>query len=242
MRRCIISWARNGREWYSEGIKRLIPSAIAHGQHYPSPENGFIIVSPDCNVEIIAGIKIHRNFPGGFDVPDHSIVPYGFKPWLFKIANYLGFHQVLWCDSTIVIHKNLDVIWNLSARDGLFVADNPGCPICHWTSDDAMDQMGCPRDCLLDEIMACAIGIDFTTEIGKKVFSEWFELCNDGITFSGKGKSERKDFRDHRHDQSALSWLCHKNKIPLQPYGLLSYRNDMMKFDEHILVNTGLTQ
>lgn len=258
-KRCIISWATHGREPYPRGLKRLIPSAIASGHR--GRENGYLIFSPDLDIDTIEGIGINKVIPATFPIPSHQRIPYGFKPWLFRLAFSSGFTQVLWCDSTIIIHKPLDQIWDIAAKRGMFVGDNPGCPMRVWTSDDAMYQMGCPfmpegtpaigaiqQDAMFNEIMACAMAFDLTHPKAKQIFMEWFALCNDGVTFAGRGGSTRPEFRAHRHDQSAISWLTHKYEVEREPYGMLCYfdaikekkEDGTLKFPEHILVNTGL--
>jgi len=242
-RRCIISYASFGREPYPLGLPRIIDSAKRNGHGWDF-NNCFLILSPDYPGHEISGVSINKMLPSYIDFPSHQKVPYGFKPWLFKIAFDLGLEQVLWCDSTIVIHKPLDRIWQIAEERGLFVGRNPGCPMRVWTSDDAMDQMGCPykepHEAMFDEIAACALAIDIRHETAKKVFKEWFTLCNDGVTFAGRGGSTRPDFRAHRHDQSAMSWLCQKYKVDYEPYGVLCYHSDIPKFPEHILANTGI--
>lgn len=251
MRRCIISFASDGREHYSEGIKRLIPSAIGSG-HGGSPDSSFLIISPDLNVSEVIGVTVHRSLP--HFMPSHQKVPYGFKPWLFKMAFDCGYDQVLWCDSTIIIHKPLDLIWKLTEERGLFIGDNPGCPQRFFTSDDAMNTMGCPYEKLDDgmfwQIAACALAIDIRHQKARQIFGEWFDLCNDGITFLGRSGSSRPEFRGHRHDQSAMSWLVEKHGIKKEPYGMLCYHHNLFetkedgtpKFPEAILVNTGIGQ
>ena len=240
-RRCIISYATYGREPYPLGIPRLIKSGLDNKHGYSS-DSSFLIYSPDALDDSYHGVSINKKFPPYSPVPSHGDIPYGFKPYIFQIAFNLGFHQVLWCDSTIVIHKPLDPVWQIAEERGLFVAANPGCPICVWTSDDALDKMGCPRDCNLDEIQACAMAIDIRNPKAKAIFTEWMMLCNDGITFAGRGRSTRPDFRDHRHDQSAMSWLTHRESVIHEPYGMLCYHNDIPKFPQNVLANTGLGQ
>ena len=241
MRRCIISWAKDGREYYSQGLKRLIPSAKASG-HDGDFDRQFLIVSPGLKETEISGISIHRDTPSYFTIPAHGDVPYGFKPALFRMAFKSGFDQVLWCDSTIIIYKSLDYIWQEVKERGVFVGDNPGCPLCFWTSDDALTEMGAPKNCMTDEVMACAIAFDIRHPIAERVFWQWWHYSNDGITFQGKSGSSRPEFRAHRHDQSALSWLTHAHRVQREPYGVVCYHADIPKFPQHILVNTGLGQ
>lgn len=240
-RRCIISYASNGREYYPEGLKRLVPSIIKTG-YGRSQDTAFILMSPDIDVEKIEGLKVNRKHPPGF--PTHQEVPYGFKPWLFKKAFEFGFEQVLWCDATIIVRQPLNLIWDVAGAVGATLFDNPGCPMRVWSSDDCMDAIGCPyqepQQAMFNEIMACAMAIDYSHPRGKAAFDEWFAACNDGVSFAGIGGSKRLEFRGHRHDQSVMSWLAHKYAIPRFSYGTLVYHPDREKFPNHILANTGL--
>ena len=243
-KRCIISWATRGREDYPQGLKKLIPSLLKTNTMEPL---GFIIFCPDFEADEFEGVKINRKIPDNFPIPSHQAVPYGFKPWLFRLAFNGGFDQVLWCDSTIVCHKPLDPIWKIMEERGIFAADNPGCPMRVWTADDAMRKMGCPfekpEDAMFNEIMACALGIDIRHPKSREAFSEWWDLCNDGVTFAGREGSKRPEFRGHRHDQSAMSWLVEKYGIEREAYGRLLYHGtDMQKFPDFILANTGIGQ
>lgn len=237
IRRCIISYASIGRENYPEGFKRLIPSALRNG-HGTDRDSAIMLISPDIDVDEIAGVKINRFNP--VVMPLHREVPYAFKPWIFNMAFNFGFRQVLWCDSTIIIHKPLEPIWDIAAQHGACAFDNPGCPQSFYTSDDAADKMGCPRDAMFDQIMACAMAFDIGHSTGVKAFKRWFALSQDGVTFHGKSGSSRPEFKAHRHDQSAMSWIAHDMGIPLQPYGLLCYACDREKFPQHVLANTGI--
>lgn len=243
MNRCIISYASRGREDYPAGLPRLIEYAMRNGKHGFSQDRPFLILSPELGGQIHSKIRINPHFS---PIPLHKDIPYGFKPHIFKVAFDYGYQQVLWMDSTIVTHKSLEPIWDIAAKEGACLFDNPGCPIRFWTSDDCMDAIGCPygepEQAMFNETMACAMAFDYSTPKGKKVFDEWYEASNDGVSFAGKGGSTRPEFRAHRHDQSVISWLAQKHQVPLQPYGMLCYNADRPKFPEHILANTGINE
>lgn len=240
-KQCIISYASMGRENYPQAMKRLILSAINVG-HAVKDEKMMLMVSPDIDVDNVNGILINKTFPIG--MPSHKDVPYAFKPWLFKTAFEMGFEQVLWCDSTIVIYRKLNTIWDIAESLGACLFDNPGCPMRHWTSDDCMEKINCPfsseTSAMFNQIMACSMAFDYSNPRGKESFDEWFDICNDGVSFAGKSGSSRPDFRAHRHDQSVMTWLAQKYGIPLIAHGTLIYNNDRKKYPNHIMANTGV--
>jgi hypothetical protein len=230
---CVISFSQNGREAYTVAMHRMAESVIRNVKQ----NTAMMLVSPDAGYTSVGPIPVNPWLEG---MPQHKDVPYGFKPWLFKAAADQGFENVLWCDSTIFVVQDLQPIFDIIERKGVFAGDNPGCPQRTWCSDDALDMMGCPRDADFNQIMACSLGISFKNPVGRKVFDEWWKLCNDGVTFAGRGRSTRPDFRDHRHDQAAMSWLLEKHGIEREPYGLISYWCDREKFPQAVLCNRGV--
>jgi hypothetical protein len=240
MKRAIVSYATLGREDYPRAMKRMAAYA-----RKTNPIVDLHLVSPDIAETHVEGVEVYKGNPPG--MPAHKDIPYGFKPWLFNLAFQAGYQQVLWCDSTIVIHRDLAPIWNIASAVGACLFDNPGCPMRVWTSDDCMDAIGCPyhepHQAMFNETMACAMAFDFSNPIGAAIFSEWFAICNDGVSFAGRGGSRRPEFREHRHDQSVISWLAQKYSIPLISYGTLVYNADRPKFqNSYILANTGVIE
>lgn len=231
MKNLIISYARNGREAYTLGMKRLLVSIHKICVVQGGISQNVLMMSPDMDVSKIGNVPINRSFEG-YPIPDHRDVPYGFKPYLFALAFKLGYERVLWCDSTIVLHQGLDPIWRAANERGLWVGDNPGCPESAWTDRVALEKMGCPVDAMFNQIMACAMAFDVSNPKGRTVFEEWKTLCDDGVTFKGAGS------KIHRHDQSAISWLCQKHGVPYEPYGMLCYHKD--RTEKTILANTGI--
>lgn len=230
---CVISYAQNGREDYTAGMRRMAQSIIDQAKKNVA----MILVSPDADYGYVGTVPVNRPWRG---MPQHQHVPYGFKPWLFKTAFDAGFNCVLWCDSTIQAIKPIEEIFDAASHQGLFVGDNPGCEQRTWCSDDALDAMGCPRDARFNQIMACSLAIDIAHPAGRAVFDGWWALCNDGVTFAGRGGSVRPEFRGHRHDQAALSWLCEKNYVHREPYGRLCYWSDRSKYPNAVLCNRGI--
>lgn len=237
-KRCIISWAVNGREQYTQGLHRLIPSAIDKGGH----DGDFIIVSPGFPQDKIRHVEIVRD--SKYYIPTHASVPYGFKPYLFKHAFEAGADQVLWCDSTIVIHKDLGPVWDVAEKRGAALYRNAGCMQATFTADDCLAKMNCTIEHARkwEQVMACAMAIDFRHAAGKAMFERWYTLCNDGVSFAGRSGSSRPDFNAHRHDQSCVSYLAQCHNIDYVDVGTLVYHNDLGKFQDAIMANTGIGQ
>jgi hypothetical protein len=231
----IVSFAKRGRENYPSAFPRLIASAKDAGY-----TGDFIVCAPEMpESQIHAGVINLPNLP----IPSHTDVPYGFKPALVKIARDRGYKKVLWCDSTIFFVRKAEDIFETIAWKGLMLFDNPGCPEAVWTSDDCLAKMGCsPEEAnKFNQAMACVMGFDFENPVAAKLFDEWEAFGNDGVSFQGRSGSSRPEFKAHRHDQSVISYLAHRDGITKIPYGTLSYWNDREKFNSHVC-NRGIGQ
>lgn len=203
MKKCLISYAKNGREQYEKALKRS--------------ENIVNKICPDVDK-----IFYYRDLPKG--CPTHQEVPYAFKPYIFKQAFDKGYTKVIWLDSTIVTVKAIDKLWDFLEVKGVLAFHNLGHPLKNWVSDVALEAMGISDEDLneIEQIMACVVGFDISNPKGKKVFDEWFALAEGKVAFQNYG-SNRTGFVAHRHDQACLSALLWKHHIKMLPYGKLVY-------------------
>lgn len=225
MKPLIISFASHARENYNQAQLNLIKSINNSGfecdqLHYSF--DGYVDEYMGININNCKGIQFPQ--PKAFTGYPHSEVPYHFKPAIFQIAREKGYDQVIWCDSTIRVKKDLQPLLDIAKEQGIVVFDNLGHPIRQWISKECRAQMNVTDQELvtMPQIMACVIIFDFTNPKGVTIFDEWCSYANDGISFKN-GTSERSDFKAHRHDQVVLSVLCNRNGIKMQPYGQLVY-------------------
>jgi len=232
--RVYVSYAKRGRENYQQGLPRLAASILAHD---PTAQARFVCPEFQTGAQLTPTASIVD-----WEVPPHAQIPYGFKPAIMGQAFSLA-STVMWCDSTITLQADPSALFQKAEHNGVVVFANPGCPMAHWTTDDCLETIGCPQDKAktLDQIMACAIIIDYSHPIGKMVFDRWQAHALDGVSFNGGRRSNRLDFRDHRHDQSVLTWVCYSCGITPEPYGALCYYGDREKFSA-IFTNQGLYQ
>lgn len=219
-KKCLISYAKNGREPYEKALRRNEATAKQH-----------------TNVELL---YYYNELPDG--CPTHKETPYGFKPAIFKEAFDQGFTQVIWVDSTIVINRNLDRIFAETSKRGVVAFHNLGHDVNDWISDVAAQKLGLDLDKPIAQIMACVVGFDISTDIGRYIFDEWYEMSQDGESFHDY-PSSRPTHKAHRHDQACLSGLLHNASVSLVPYGALCYEpHDQTKeFGETIyFINKGI--
>lgn len=149
--------------------------------------------------------------------PSHAEQPFAFKPYIFKEARELGYTHALWLDSTCVIHKPLDTVWEMIDLDGGFFW-NSGYACGQWCSDACLAGMDCTREeaWKLPMIQASAIGLRFDADKG--FLDQWLSLTH---LFHGAWTNKNHEVsRDpgvdgHRHDQSVASILANRLGFPM---------------------------
>lgn len=223
MSKCIVSFASTGRENYPKGQLRLIKSINESGW-----DGGLIMKCLDGYVDEYLGRKIELgSYPKSEkysrDV-NHESVPYGFKVDLIQEARERGYEQIIWCDSTILIDKYPNDTLAHAAEHGVAAFHNLGHDLYKYCSDIALERQGVSEEELMTipQIMACCVAFDFNSPKGEEAFKMWMDASWDGVSFQNYG-SEREGFITHKHDQSCLSLILWKLKIPLLPYGKLVY-------------------
>lgn len=243
MSKCIVSFASFGREAYPKGQLRLIRSLKEVGW-----DGGTLIQSLDGYVDEYLGVKIELgSYPKPKTYPrdvNHASVPYFFKVDIIQQARELGYDQAIWCDSTILLAKQLVGCLAHAKEHGVAAFHNLGHPLKYYCSDLALDRQGVTEEELesIQQIMACCIIFDFSNEKGVEAFEKWREASWDGVSFQDYG-SEREGFKCHKHDQTCLSLILWKLEIPLLPYGKLVYspHDQTGEYgDDYEIVNKGL--
>lgn len=225
----LVSVASNGRENYNKAQLSMIDSAITCSNFQQHWYGDYLLYSVDGYCPEYKNVKINL---GSWPKTErygiswqHADNPYQFKPYAIQAALELGYKKILWCDSTIRILQNPDLLWVKAAQNGILAWNNEGHPLAPWVKDDAVKELGISYSELpkVKQIMACCIMFDFNNTITQAVFNEWIEASNNNLFMDGS--SFRGDFRGHRHDQAILSALLYKHKVDIEPYGDLAYRH-----------------
>lgn len=233
-KKAIVSFAKDGRERYTESIIRIAKTAIATNFY----GDIFLYIIPPFTNDIQEGkyifndlgnfVQVFTRYPtslkyGICALP--SDVPYQFKTFAIQEVIEQGYEQVLWMDSTAFVCRDLVGAFEFLDAVRLIMPDNPGCPEATWTSDDCLEKVGCSieRARQFFEIMACVMMFDFTYDQANTIFNEYLLYSLDGVSFQGVSGSTRPDFKAHRHDQSVISAILDKYAIPHIPYGFLAY-------------------
>ncbi len=214
---CVISFASKGREDYNKNLLHLIESTQEH-----FPDADLLLYSPDSDVREHRGVKIHEGYPPG--CPTHRDVPYAFKPYLFKEAYNQGYRKVLWMDSTMKFHRFPAQVLSYMSTNGVAAFHNVGHPLKHYMNNSAIEELGIESLEDVEQIMACAIGMDLRHLHVHEIFENWInaqECYKDDDTKEVTALGDL--YKAHRHDQSILSWFLHISRVELLPYGLLCY-------------------
>ena len=231
----IVSVSSHGREDYNKAMLNLIDSKKQHCDDYD-----MLLISFDGENSIYNGEKIQLgSWPNTikFGVSDsHKHNPYQFKTFGVWAAVEMGYKKIIWCDSTIRIQKNPDVLWPLVKKQGITTWDNFAYPLEEWVTDKCLTWCGYKSAKDIKQIMACCMMFDIENEITLPILEEWVKSSIDGC-FKSK-KSSNKKFKESRHDQSVMSLLLDKNNIQINDYGDLAYPNYITK--EPIFLNWGL--
>lgn len=240
-KKCFVSFAATGREYYNKAQLRLIRSLVERG--WPGD---YIIRSYDGDCDEYLGVKIKLNSYPPPAINNHAEIPYGFKVDIIKEAMDAGYDEVTWGDSTICMVKPPEQAWEHAKQYGVAAYHNLGHPLWKWVSDNALKQQRLTEYLLKDieQIMACCITFNFANETGKRIFDDWYKASRDGVSFQNYG-STREGFIAHRHDQAVLSMLLYKYHIPLLPYGKLVYQphdTDFAYGNEFEFINKGVDQ
>lgn len=233
MKKVLVNYAKFGREDYISAQNRMLSSFIDSGW-----DGDYFIKSAEP--------REHRGISIGNDdnIRDHKVVPYAFKPDLIKQAELFGYTKIIWADSTILLLKNLQPLFDHAQKYGVAAFHNVGHDLHRYISDQAAARLGIlnlSAFTTIRQIMACCIIFDLGNETGKKIFQEWWDSSYVEGIFQN-GDSPRSDFRAHRHDQAALSAILWQHNIPLLPYGDLVYEpHEVTKeYGDPFLVNAGI--
>ena len=232
-KKCIVSFASSGRENYNKAVLRMIKSCVDAGW-----DGDYYIRSYDGYVDKYEGVDI---LLGSYPITEryglcnsHAEIPFGFKPDLIiEAVEKNDYDVVIWCDSTIVMNKDITPLLKIAKERGVCAFDNLGFPLLNWVTDLQQERTKISDEELwkAKQIMACCIIFDFTNPVGKRIFERWSEMSKDGVSFQKGYGSTRVGFIESRWDQSVISILLHMEGIELEPYGKLVYPpNDQEPF------------
>ena len=140
---------------------------------------------------------------------------------------------VMWVDSNHVIKSNLDPIVNFAVEHGAFLHEHWQIvfPNKEWTHRDTFIGMGCDEERYWNARQIQVNVMAFCkTEFTMNLVNEWVKYCTDYDVVIQNKYENLEGFKNHRHEQSILSILVEKYKIPYQidPYQIV-YEMDIIR-------------
>jgi hypothetical protein len=185
---CLICYSSFNKN-YPRGLKRLVE----------------YVKNSDFKGHIIYRIGGWPDTAGGSLVLAH--VPYAFKVSLFKEVQSQGFKRVFWLDTSILPAVSLNRIFDTIKEDGYFAMGNSHY-IGPYISPLALEAFGITLE-EANQIPSCSAGIfgvDFTSEIGSKIFEQWYRAAHNKVAFFSP-----------RPEQNALSIILNALNLKMCP-------------------------
>lgn len=205
---CIVNFA-TGK--YVEGQNRLRNSLLNSGY------NGSFLFFSD-------------NDSNRFPKQDDS--PWGFKPLIIQEAIKKGYKYILWLDSNMICLRKPKTIFKKIKNFGFYISSSFTHDMGTWCSDLALETFNISREQSFHifEVNPSYVGINASNSNAMNLLNDWANFALDGKTFRGISKefplaetnrnfnhlvSKDDRVKGHRHDQTALSFLCWKYNIKL---------------------------
>lgn len=165
MKHCVISFASNDKQ-FPAGVKRL--------------EQSLKRVKFDGDFVPLVG-----NYPVG--CPVHLDSPYAFKPFCFMEAKKRGYELILWIDSSGVVIRPLDFLFNEMEKEGYVLFKMVDTILGEWCSDEALVSLGVTREEALriPGNINGVIGLNMRNEKAIEFLNRWYEKALDGVSFRG---------------------------------------------------------
>jgi len=189
--RCVVSVATGPH--YVANLERLVSSALLRSN------------DEKC-------IFWRNELPAGS--PTHAENPYAFKIYAIEEAVRQGATSILWMDSSVVILKPLEPLWELIERKGYWFSRNYGYNNAQFTSDEALRIMDTTRHDAkqVSHVVASCFGLNMRSPVAKQFLEEWKFFASHGA-FKGdrgdlSGGNDPDKFYGHRNDQSVASQVC----------------------------------
>lgn len=207
---CLIVYASFNKN-YPRGLRRLVE----------------FVKNSDFKGHVIYRIGGWPDIAGGSLVLAH--VPYAFKVSFFKEVQSMGFKRAFWLDTSILPVVSLNQIFDMIQEDGYFAMGNTHY-IGPYCNSFVLDAFGITAE-QADQIPSCSAGIfgvDFTTEIGKRIVEQYYQAACHKVAFFSP-----------RSDQNALSIILHKNNLKLCPIERLATNRQLINKNSLLLIERG---
>jgi len=148
--------------------------------------------------------------------PTHQESPFAFKFFCIQDALKKEFKNILWLDTSVIIKRPIDDIFNhIDTKGYFFIYNHDLGSFCH---DKALATLNITREESFNIpcMQGTNFGLNFNNKLIEIFFNEMLTLATDGITFPGPHNninfkaSKDKRVKGHRHDQIAMSAIAVK--------------------------------
>lgn len=149
--------------------------------------------------------------------PKHTECPYGFKIYAIEEAVRRGAKTILWMDSSAVVLKPLDPLWDLIERQGYWFSRNYDWNNGQFTSDEALAIMRMQRveAFHVPQVTAACFGLDMGNPDARTFLNCWKALAALGAFKGDRGNvtghvADPTKYQGHRNDQSCASYVAYR--------------------------------
>ena len=197
-------------KWYPRGAARMI--------------NAFHQFNPD--LKVMANINVlPPGAPPGMVDDRYDYTGYCAKPFALAAAMFDGADIGLLLDASVYPIRSIEPLLKHIEENGYYMAP-AGFSIGQWASDEALEYFGVDREDAFG-MADCAsgiVGLNFRTGEGKELLRQWCVAAPAFPGYHSNSKAGSKEFSyrnegflsddprvlGHRHDQTALSIICHQ--------------------------------
>lgn len=147
--------------------------------------------------------------------PTHAENPYAFKIFAIEYAAYRSATSILWMDSSIVVLRSLEPLWDLIEQQSYWFSRNYDYNLAQFCSDEALSILGEARAFAkqIPLVVAGCFGLDMRNGEAQAFLAEWKRFAEEGA-FRGdrgdlSGGTDPDKFYGHRNDQACASQVVH---------------------------------
>jgi len=162
-----------------------------------------------CN-ELNVSFEGFTEYPEG--CPAHEESPFAFKFFCIRECLKRGYKQILWLDSSVMIKKDLNSVFQIINDLGYFFIKN-WHSVGHYCHDKALKTLNITREKSFEIpcLQGTNFGLNFDNTIAVEFFNTLLAYSVDGVTFPGpygnaNGEASKdKRVSGHRHDQIPMA-------------------------------------
>ena len=144
---------------------------------------------------------------------ENKIGAYSWKAAIIKEVVYMYKMQVIWLDSANLITKQFTFLRIALTSLGYFTTYSKDT-VQKWTHESVIKKLNLDSRLLKKvNLNAAIIGFDYNNKLSRKLLDDWYDYCLQKDLISPENSSKE----NHRWDQSLLTIIFYKIKLPFIP-------------------------